>query len=67
LRSVKGKGGRLVVPLLLFATEILFCKVDAWVVELLRGRIDVRLELAESGEGPCALVRAQERMRSRND
>ena len=31
---------------------------------LLRGRVGVRLESLENGEGPCALVRAQERMRS---
>ena len=29
--------------------------------------MDDRPELAESGEGPCALARAQERMRSRSD
>ena len=34
------------------------------VVELLKGRVGGRLESLESGEGPCALVRAQERMRS---
>lgn len=34
---------------------------------LLRGRVVGRLESLESGEGPCALVRAQERMRSRDD
>jgi hypothetical protein len=34
------------------------------VVELLKGRVGGRLESLESGEGPCALVLAQERMRS---
>jgi hypothetical protein len=32
---------------------------------ILTGRIEGRLESEESGEGPYALVRAQERMRSR--
>lgn len=31
---------------------------------LLRGRTGDLFDSAESGEGPCALVRAQERMRS---
>ena len=30
------------------------------------GRVEGRFESLESGEGPCALVRAQERMRSRD-
>lgn len=34
---------------------------------LLKGRVVDRLESLESGEGPCALVLAQERMRSSND
>jgi hypothetical protein len=38
-----------------------------WEGLLLRGRVEGRLESLESGEGPCALVRAQERMRSRDD
>jgi hypothetical protein len=53
--------------LLLWVKDTLFSCVDVCVVELLRGRIEERFELAESGEGPCALARAQERMRSRND
>jgi hypothetical protein len=56
-RSVEGKGGTFVVPLRrAFAFEA--------VIELLKGRVGVRLESLESGEGPCALVLAQERMRS---
>ncbi len=56
-RSEDRKGGRLV--------ESLRRPVEAViVVELLRGRVGVRLESLESGEGPCALVLAQERMRS---
>lgn len=53
--SVEGKGGTVS-----FRRAFTF---EA-VVELLRGRVGVRLELLESGEGPCALDLAQERMRS---
>lgn len=53
------------MPLLILSEVILFCRVEQ--VELLKGRVEGRLEPAESGEGPCALVRAQERTRSKND
>jgi hypothetical protein len=53
------------VPLLLLSEVTLFCKVEERV-EMLKGRVEGRLEPAVSGEGPCALVRAQERMRSKN-
>ena len=61
--SVEGNGGTSAVP---FRTAFAFASaVEAVVVvALLRGRVGVRLESLESGEGPCALVRAQERMRS---
>ena len=59
--SVEGKGGTSIVP---FRTACVFAVEAVVVVELLRGRVGVRLESLESGEGPCALVRAQERMRS---
>src|SRR5882724_86194 len=51
--SVEGKGGTLVVS---FRRAFTFEAGG-----LLRGRVGVRLESLESGEGPCALVRAQER------
>lgn len=63
--SVEGKGGTSVVSLLA-VERVQFC----WVIGsrgLVRGRVGGRLESAESGEGPCALAFAQERMRSRYD
>lgn len=62
LEAAEGKGGGWTVPVLLLSEVALFCRV-----KLLKGRVVGRLEPAESGEGPCALVRAQERMRSTND
>lgn len=54
------------MPLLLLFEVTLFCRVEERV-EILKGRVEGRLEPAGSGEGPCALVRAQERMRSKDD
>lgn len=62
--SEEGKGGILVGSF--GRLGFLVC----WVLEdevLLKGRVVDRLESLESGEGPCALVRAQERMRSKID
>jgi hypothetical protein len=61
--SVEGKGGTLVVSFR--GIEVLVC----WelVERLLKGRVVDRLVSVESGEGPCALVLAQERMRSINE
>jgi hypothetical protein len=61
LRSVEGKGGMLVGSL-----RAVCCGVSVRS-GFVRGRVGGRLELWESGEGPCALVLAQERMRSRYD
>jgi hypothetical protein len=64
-RSDDGKGGTFVVSLRrAFEAAVVVVVVVVVVVELLRGRVGVRLESLESGEGPCALVLAQERMRS---
>ena len=57
VRSVDGKGGIGVLSL--------WAAVRSGGVSVVfRGRVGVRLESLESGEGPCALVLAQERMRS---
>jgi hypothetical protein len=62
--SVEGKGGTLVVSFR--GIEFLVCW-DPSVEGLLKGRVVDRLVSLESGEGPCALVLAQERMRSINE
>jgi hypothetical protein len=61
LRSVEGKEGMFVVSLCGGEVLLLGC---VFVGGLLKGRVDGRLESLENGEGPCALVRAQERIRS---
>lgn len=62
--SEEGKGGMLAVSF--GRLGFLVCCVFEDEV-LLKGRVVDRLESLESGEGPCALVLAQERMRSKND
>ena len=64
LASVEGKGGMFVVSLR--AGVVLVC-CESVRDGFVRGRVGGRLESLESGEGPCALVLAQERIRSRYD
>ena len=66
LRSVEGKGGMLVGSWRAGVDVVPVC-CGSVRDEFVRGRVGGRLELWESGEGPCALVLAQERMRSRCD
>jgi hypothetical protein len=65
-RSVEGKGGMLVGSLRAGTGVLLVCW-ESVCGGFVRGRVGDRLESLESGEGPCALVLAQERMRSRYD
>ena len=61
LRSDEGNGGMFVES---FRRGGIAFGGISW---FLRGRVGVRLVSLESGEGPCALVLAQERMRSAID
>jgi hypothetical protein len=63
LRSVEGKGG---IVLESWRVRLFICWLSVFG-GLVKGRVGARLVSLESGEGPCALVLAQERMRSVTD